>query len=81
MGTHSRGRGGYTGGQGATCDVGPQGLDRRAALDLQALERGPNLLLRLLLNAYNIVFAAFLVAAGRIADLLGRRKNDFSSAS
>src|SRR5215212_2552835 len=26
------------------------------------------------LNAYNIVFAAFLVAAGRIADLLGRRK-------
>jgi NTE family protein len=26
------------------------------------------------LNAYNIVFAAFLVAAGRIADLLGRRR-------
>lgn len=24
------------------------------------------------LNAYNIVFAAFIVAAGRIADLLGR---------
>ena len=27
-----------------------------------------------LLNAYNIVFAAFLVAAGRLADLLGRRR-------
>ncbi len=27
-----------------------------------------------MLNAYNIVFAAFLVAAGRIADLLGRRR-------
>src|SRR5438270_11853178 len=26
------------------------------------------------LNAYNIVFAAFLVAAGRISDLLGRRR-------
>jgi len=26
------------------------------------------------LNAYNIVFAAFLVAAGKIADLLGRRR-------
>ncbi|MGA8846057.1 MAG: MFS transporter, partial [Nocardioides sp.] len=26
------------------------------------------------LNAYNIVFAAFLVAAGRIADLVGRRR-------
>jgi NTE family protein len=26
------------------------------------------------LNAYNIVFAAFLVAAGRIGDLLGRRR-------
>lgn len=26
------------------------------------------------LNAYNIVFAAFLVAAGRIADMLGRRR-------
>src|SRR5215204_7277477 len=26
------------------------------------------------LNAYNIVFAAFLVASGRIADLLGRRR-------
>lgn len=26
------------------------------------------------LNAYNIVFAAFLVAAGRIADVLGRRR-------
>jgi EmrB/QacA subfamily drug resistance transporter len=26
------------------------------------------------LNAYNIVFAAFLVAAGRIADILGRRR-------
>ena len=26
------------------------------------------------LNAYNIVFASFLVAAGRIADLLGRRR-------
>src|SRR5262249_8179347 len=26
------------------------------------------------LNAYNIVFAAFLVAAGRIADLLGRKR-------
>jgi EmrB/QacA subfamily drug resistance transporter len=26
------------------------------------------------LNAYNIVFAAFLVAAGRVADLLGRRR-------
>src|SRR4051812_32574764 len=26
------------------------------------------------LNAYNIVFAAFLMAAGRIADLLGRRR-------
>ncbi len=26
------------------------------------------------LNVYNIVFAAFLVAAGRIADLLGRRR-------
>ena len=25
-------------------------------------------------NAYNIVFAAFLVAAGRIADILGRRR-------
>jgi NTE family protein len=27
-----------------------------------------------ILNAYNIVFAAFLVAAGKIADLLGRRR-------
>jgi NTE family protein len=27
-----------------------------------------------ILNAYNIVFAAFLVAAGRIADLIGRRR-------
>ena len=27
-----------------------------------------------ILNIYNIVFAAFLVAAGRIADLLGRRR-------
>jgi NTE family protein len=27
-----------------------------------------------ILNAYNIVFAAFLVAAGRIADLVGRRR-------
>jgi NTE family protein len=27
-----------------------------------------------ILNAYNIVFAAFLVAAGRVADLLGRRR-------
>ena len=27
-----------------------------------------------ILNAYNIVFAAFLVAAGRLADLLGRRR-------
>src|SRR5436190_3870230 len=26
------------------------------------------------LNAYNIVFAAFLVAAGRMADLVGRRR-------
>ena len=26
------------------------------------------------LNAYNIVFAAFLVAAGRLADLVGRRR-------
>jgi Major Facilitator Superfamily len=26
------------------------------------------------LNAYNIVFAAFLVAAGRLADLLGRKR-------
>jgi len=26
------------------------------------------------LNAYNIVFAAFIVAAGRIADLLGRKR-------
>jgi NTE family protein len=26
------------------------------------------------LNAYNIVFAAFLISAGRIADLLGRRR-------
>src|SRR5215208_8075677 len=26
------------------------------------------------LNAYNIVFAAFLVAAGRFADLFGRRR-------
>src|SRR5947209_15039380 len=26
------------------------------------------------LNAYNIVFAAFLVAAGRLADVLGRRR-------
>ena len=26
------------------------------------------------LNAYNVVFAAFLVAAGRIADLLGRKR-------
>ena len=26
------------------------------------------------LNAYNIVFAAFLVAAGRMADLLGRKR-------
>ena len=26
------------------------------------------------LNAYNIVFAAFLVAAGRVADLLGRKR-------
>ena len=27
-----------------------------------------------ILNAYNIVFAAFLVAAGRLADLLGRKR-------
>ena len=27
-----------------------------------------------ILNAYNIVFAAFLVSAGRIADVLGRRR-------
>src|SRR5690242_21035205 len=27
-----------------------------------------------ILNAYNIVFAAFLVATGRIADLVGRRR-------
>ena len=27
-----------------------------------------------ILNAYNIVFAAFLVAAGKLADLLGRRR-------
>ena len=27
-----------------------------------------------ILNGYNIIFAAFLVAAGRIADLLGRRR-------
>lgn len=27
-----------------------------------------------MLNAYNIVFAAFLVAAGRLADLLGRKR-------
>lgn len=27
-----------------------------------------------ILNAYNIVFAAFLVASGRLADLLGRRR-------
>ncbi|HZA58402.1 MAG TPA: MFS transporter, partial [Solirubrobacterales bacterium] len=26
------------------------------------------------LNAYNIVFAAFLVAAGKLADLMGRRR-------
>src|SRR3712207_9207430 len=26
------------------------------------------------LNAYNIVFAAFLVASGRLADLLGRKR-------
>ena len=26
------------------------------------------------LNAYNIVFAAFLVAGGQLADLLGRRR-------
>src|SRR6201992_2897950 len=26
------------------------------------------------LNAYNIVFGAFLVAAGRLADLLGRKR-------
>src|SRR5271163_4695531 len=26
------------------------------------------------LNAYNIVFGAFLVAGGRVADLLGRRR-------
>ena len=26
------------------------------------------------LNAYNIVFAAFLVVAGKLADLLGRRR-------
>jgi EmrB/QacA subfamily drug resistance transporter len=31
-------------------------------------------LLSWVLNAYNIVFAAFLIAAGRIADLLGRRR-------
>ncbi|AGZ54368.1 major Facilitator Superfamily protein [Mycobacterium kansasii 662] len=27
-----------------------------------------------ILNGYNIVFAAFLVAAGRLADLLGRKR-------
>lgn len=27
-----------------------------------------------MLNAYNIVFAAFLVAAGRLADLMGRKR-------
>ena len=27
-----------------------------------------------ILNAYNIVFAAFLIAAGRLADLVGRRR-------
>jgi EmrB/QacA subfamily drug resistance transporter len=31
-------------------------------------------LLSWVLNAYNIVFAAFLVAAGRLADLFGRRR-------
>lgn len=31
-----------------------------------------------ILNGYNIVFAAFMVAAGRLADLLGRRRTFLS---
>ena len=43
--------------------------------DMQADFAGTSLgALSWILNAYNIVFAAFLVAAGRLADLLGRRR-------
>src|SRR5215217_6089322 len=43
--------------------------------DLQADFSGTSLgALSWVLNAYNIVFAALLVAAGRFADLLGRRR-------
>jgi EmrB/QacA subfamily drug resistance transporter len=43
--------------------------------DMQADFAGSSLgALSWILNAYNIVFAAFLVAAGRLADLVGRRR-------
>ena len=43
--------------------------------DIEGSFRGvPISTLSWVLNAYNIVFAAFLVAAGRIGDLLGRRR-------
>jgi EmrB/QacA subfamily drug resistance transporter len=43
--------------------------------DMQADFAGTSLgALSWILNAYNIVFAAFLVAAGRLADLAGRRR-------
>ena len=43
--------------------------------DMQADFTGTSLgALSWILNAYNIVFAAFLVAAGRLADLAGRRR-------
>ncbi len=43
--------------------------------DIERSFRGSSIsTLSWVLNAYNIVFAAFLVAAGRIADLVGRRR-------
>src|SRR3954449_5875323 len=43
--------------------------------DIQTSFSGSSLAsLSWVLNAYNIVFAAFLVPAGRLADVLGRRR-------
>jgi NTE family protein len=43
--------------------------------DIERSFRGTSIAsLSWVLNAYNIVFAAFLVAAGRLADLVGRRR-------
>src|SRR5829696_6929715 len=46
--------------------------------DIQASFAGASLAgLSWILNAYNIVFAALLVPAGKIADIVGRRKMFF----